>query len=180
MQPPFFGFGFYIVCNFPPNYPRHQCGSHPNRIDMLRYTGDPVIRPGFPEPVGGRFGIVAKALVALAESFFGALAFRHVDDKDNPLVSCLPEKGSADQNRHAAPILAKIFLLVRLAGPGQPQLGYRIPGCTGPPGAWQLRPPSPTRNKIFAEIARQDEKGLLGFDDPAVRRPGHDSDGLRV
>src|ERR1700722_9771013 len=161
MQPPFFGFGFYIACNFPPNYPRHQCGSHPNRIDMLRYTGDPVIRPGFPEPVGGRFRIVAKALVALAESFFGALAFRHVDDKDNPLVSCPPEKGSADQNRHAAPILAKIFLLVRLAGPGHAQLGYCILVDSGPLGGRQLSPPYPTRNKVFAAVPQPDETRLI-------------------
>src|SRR5271168_1692947 len=125
-----------------------------------------MVRSGLPEPIGGCFGIVAKALLTLAERFFSPLALRHVDDKDNPLVSFPLEKGSSDQNRHTAAILAEIFLLVRLAGPGRAQLGYCILVGGGPLGRCQLRPSYPTRDKVFAAVAQQVEKGLIGLDDP--------------
>src|ERR1700730_248994 len=41
---------------------------------MVRYAGDKVVRSGLPEPVGGRFGIIAKALLALAKRDLGQLA----------------------------------------------------------------------------------------------------------
>src|SRR5258708_22996089 len=55
MQSPFFGFGFYIACNFPASHASCQCGRDTNRINALRYAGDPVIRSGLPEPVCCRF-----------------------------------------------------------------------------------------------------------------------------
>src|ERR1700730_291104 len=41
---------------------------------MVRYAGDKVVGSGLPEPVGGGFGVVAKALLALAECDLGQLA----------------------------------------------------------------------------------------------------------
>src|SRR6476620_5290160 len=82
-------------------------------------TDEAMLRIGFPVHVEGELYERAKALLALAQRFFGPLALRHLDDKDNPLVSFPFEKGSSDQNRHAAAILAELFLLVWLAGPGR-------------------------------------------------------------
>src|SRR5258708_19304533 len=43
-----------------------------------------MVRPGFPEPVGSRFGIVAKALLALAKCHLGPLAVLDVGSRPVP------------------------------------------------------------------------------------------------
>src|SRR5258705_12426276 len=93
---------------------------------------------------------IEQALFAGAQLVLRSLALRHVDDEDNSLVSFLLEKGSTDQNRHAATVLAEIFLLVRRTDPGLAQLGYCILVGGGPFGRRQLRPPYPTRDQVFA------------------------------
>src|ERR1700682_533302 len=122
----------------------------------------------------------SPSLLALAQRFVGPLALGHVDDKDNPLVSFPLEKGAPDQNWHAAAIFAEIFLLERLAAPGRAHLGQRILVGRGPLGGRQLRPPYPTRDKVFTAVAQHVQKGFVGFDDPAPRIPNHDSDDVRV
>src|SRR5712671_2948405 len=52
---------------------------------MVRYAGDEVVRSGLPEPVGGRFGIVAKAFLALAKCNLGPLAILDVGRRPVPL-----------------------------------------------------------------------------------------------
>src|ERR1700674_4825336 len=51
---------------------------------MIRYAGDPVVRSGLPEPVGSGFGIVAKALLALAKCHLGPLAVLDVGGRPVP------------------------------------------------------------------------------------------------
>src|SRR5882672_8952501 len=46
--------------------------------------GDPVVGSGLPEPVGGGFGIVAKALLALAKRLLGPLAVLDVGGRPVP------------------------------------------------------------------------------------------------
>src|SRR5882672_6473468 len=123
---------------------------------------------------------IEQALFAGAQLVLRSLALRHVDDEDNSLVSLLFEKGSADQNRHAATILAEIFLLVRLAGPGLAELGYCILVGGGPLGGRQLRPSYPARDKVFMAVAQHVEKGFVGFEDSAPRIPDEDSDDVRI
>jgi hypothetical protein len=43
-----------------------------------------MVGPGFPEPVGGRFGIVAKALLAVAKCVLGQLAVLDVGRRAVP------------------------------------------------------------------------------------------------
>src|SRR6202165_985498 len=51
---------------------------------MVRYAGDKVVRSGLPEPVGGRFRIAAKALLALAKCLLGSLAVLDVGRRPVP------------------------------------------------------------------------------------------------
>src|SRR6202045_1586828 len=51
---------------------------------MLRDADDPVVRPGLPEPVGGRFGIIAKALFARSKGLFGPLAVLNIVSRAIP------------------------------------------------------------------------------------------------
>src|SRR5712672_2408484 len=67
-------------------------------------TDKAMLHIGFPVHIEGELYQCAKALLALAERFFGPPALRHVDHKDNPLVSFHLEKRAADQNRHAIAI----------------------------------------------------------------------------
>src|ERR1700693_1456954 len=53
-------------------------------MEVLRYAGDPVVRSGLPEPVGSGFGIVAKALLALAKCHLGPLAVLDVGGRPVP------------------------------------------------------------------------------------------------
>src|SRR5258708_38540446 len=52
--------------------------------DGIRDAGEAVIRPGLPEPVGGGFGIIAKALLALAKRNFGQLAVLDISPRPVP------------------------------------------------------------------------------------------------
>src|SRR5450432_801990 len=53
-------------------------------MKVLRYLGDPVVRSGLPEPVGSGFGIIAKALLALAKCHLGPLAVLDVGGRPVP------------------------------------------------------------------------------------------------
>jgi hypothetical protein len=50
-----------------------------------------VVRSGLPEPVGSRFGIIAKALLTLAKGFLSPLAVLDVGGRPVPFydVTCL-------------------------------------------------------------------------------------------
>src|ERR1700730_18510046 len=67
MLPPFLGFRFDIGCNVPPRQTNQARGQDAGRIGVLRQVSDLMIRAGLPQPVGGCFGIVAKALLALTQ-----------------------------------------------------------------------------------------------------------------
>src|SRR5882672_8598494 len=123
---------------------------------------------------------IEEALLASPQLLFCPLAVGHVDDKDNPLVWFPLEKSAPDQYRNAAAVFAEKFLLERLAAPGRAHLGQRILIGGGPLGGRQLRPPYPTRDKVFTAVAQHVEKGVVRFDDPAPRIPDHDSDDVRV
>jgi hypothetical protein len=51
-----------------------------------------VVRPGLPEPIGNRLGVVAKALLALSQRCRGTLVFR---DFERQCVIDLGEFGDA-------------------------------------------------------------------------------------
>src|SRR5882757_8583143 len=51
---------------------------------MVRHAGEKVVRPGLPEPVGGRFGIVAKALLALSKRVLGELEVFDIGSRPIP------------------------------------------------------------------------------------------------
>src|ERR1700722_14384889 len=52
---------------------------------MLRYADDPVVWSSLPEPVGGRFGVIAKALLALAKCNLCQLPVLDVGRRPVPL-----------------------------------------------------------------------------------------------
>ena len=84
MQPPFFGFRFKVGCKFPSVNPREMRGHQAGSVDVLRYADDSVVRSALPEPIGRRFGIVAKTLLALAKCLFGALAVLDIGRRSIP------------------------------------------------------------------------------------------------
>ena len=51
---------------------------------MFRYAGDPMVRSGLPEPIGGRFSIIAEALLALPQRHLGPFAVLDVDARSIP------------------------------------------------------------------------------------------------
>src|ERR1700743_3846936 len=51
---------------------------------MFRYSGHPMVRSVLPQPVGGRFRIVAEALLALAKRLLGPLAVLDVGRRPVP------------------------------------------------------------------------------------------------
>src|SRR5882724_12479601 len=74
MQSPFFGLQLDVGCIVPASPANPAQGHDVKSQEVLRYAGDPVVRSGLPEPVGGRFGIIAKALLALAKCHLSSLA----------------------------------------------------------------------------------------------------------
>src|SRR6266403_1500761 len=84
MQSPFFGFRFDIACNIPARHAGDTRGRDSGSIQVFRHLGDKVVRSGLPEPIGGRFGIVAKALLALAKGDLGPLAVLDVGSRPVP------------------------------------------------------------------------------------------------
>ena len=74
MQSPFFGFRFGISCNIPARQAGEARWHEPDITDVFRYVGEPVVRTVPPDPIGGRFGIITKALLALAKGLLGPLA----------------------------------------------------------------------------------------------------------
>src|SRR5947209_11202779 len=62
--------------------------------------GDAVIGSGLPEPVGGRFGIIAKALLALAKRLLSPLAVLDVGRRPVPfdnVAHLIPQRLGAEQ-----------------------------------------------------------------------------------
>src|SRR6202790_4109554 len=121
---------------------------------MLRYADDPVVRPGLPEPVGGRFGIIAKALFARSKGLFAplgvldsgsrAVPFGDVAQliaqwlslKQKPAIFTIdaPEPGlepaPLSGRLYGAPLLQHTLLVVRMkrARPAKPGLVQREAG----------------------------------------------------
>src|SRR5439155_21019989 len=91
MQSPFFGFHFDIGSKIPTSHAEQARGRNPSSIQILRYAGDPMVRSSLPEPVGGRFSVVAKALLALAKCFLGQLEVLNVGSRPVPFnnVACV-------------------------------------------------------------------------------------------
>src|SRR5258705_1288720 len=84
MLPPFFGFRFDIVREVPASQASQARGRDANGVEMIRYAGDPVVRSCLPEPVGGRLGVIAKALLTFAKRLLRPLAVLDVGRRSVP------------------------------------------------------------------------------------------------
>src|ERR1700730_8653091 len=76
---------------------------------MVRYASDKVVRSGLPEPVGGRFRIVAKALLALAKCLLGSLAVLDVGRRPVPfdnVAQLIVQRLGAEQKPAIFPVEA--------------------------------------------------------------------------
>ena len=85
MPSPFFGLRLDISCNIPARHGQPGPGPEANITDVFSYPGDPVVGSVLPEPIGGRFSIITKALLALAKCLFGPLAVLDVGRRSVPL-----------------------------------------------------------------------------------------------
>src|ERR1700704_103567 len=115
---------------------------------MLRYAGDPVVRSGLPEPVGGRFGIVTKALLALAKRLLEPLAVLDVSGRPVPFYNVtqfITHRLGAEQKPailaieapepsfkltwhtrlpYCAPLLQHALLVIRMKSARPPSFGF--------------------------------------------------------
>src|ERR1700687_4209877 len=123
MKPPFFGLRFGVSCKIPAGHVNSARGPDANRIEVLRYAGDPVVRSGLPEPVGGRFGVIAKTLLALAKCLLGPLAVLDIGRRPVPfdnVAQLIAQRLGAEQK-------PAIFTIVA------PEPGFKPTSHTGLP-----------------------------------------------
>src|SRR5262249_5852843 len=85
MVPPFLGFQFDIGCKLP-TLQHNQAGGGDAGGVVFRQLRDAVVRPCLPEPVGGRFGVIAKALLAFTKRKLGSPAVLDIRRRPVPLV----------------------------------------------------------------------------------------------
>jgi hypothetical protein len=83
VTPPLFRLLLEIASQIP-SLRAYQAGRHPKGVELVGYTDEPVVRPGLPEPVRSRFGIITKALLALAKGLLGPLAVLDVGGRPVP------------------------------------------------------------------------------------------------
>src|ERR1700692_4846372 len=114
----------------------------------------------------------------LAQRLLGALALRQIEYEGDAFISVPLENRAGDQYRHAAAVFAKVLFLTRLGGSRRLQLCEGLVVDIAPFGRRQLRPSQ--RGEIFPGISDNIEKGLVGFDDPALKIPDYDPDDVRV
>ena len=114
---------------------------------MVRHADHPVVRSGLPEPVGGCFGIVAKALLALAKCRLDPLAVLDIGSRPIPfdnVASLVAHRLSLEQEPailtieapepsfksawhtglpYCAPLLQHALLVVRVKSAGPASCG---------------------------------------------------------
>src|ERR1700730_17448612 len=84
VKPPFFGPRFDVGCVIPAGQANSARGLAAGRIEVLPNTGETVVATGFPKPIGGRFSVVAKPLLALPLRLLGPFPVLDIDARSIP------------------------------------------------------------------------------------------------
>src|SRR5271166_2607656 len=84
VRPPFFGLVIEVSGVIRVGEANLARGRDAVRIEMLRNTGETVVGTGFPKPIRGYFGVVAKPLLALAQRLLGLLPVLDIDARSIP------------------------------------------------------------------------------------------------
>src|ERR1700738_1388546 len=114
----------------------------------------------------------------IAQSALDMLALREIQHEGDAFISVPLEKRAGDQHRHAAAVFAIVLLLAGVDGSSGMQLCKGLVVDIAPFGRRQLRPSQ--RGEIFPGISDNIEKGLVGFDDAALKIPDYNPDNIRV
>src|SRR3984893_14770136 len=121
VKPPFFWLRSHVTGVIPAGQANSARGRDAGRIETFRITGETVVGTGFPKPIGGRFGVVAKPLFALPQPLLGPFPVLDINARSIPFddVSGLvaPRYGM-DQ----PPAIHSI---------GPPQSGFMLERCPG-------------------------------------------------
>src|ERR1700738_144119 len=116
--------------------------------------------------------------LGVAQRPLDMLALREIQHEGDAFISVPLENCAGDQHRHAAAVFAKVLFLKRSDGSSRLQLCEGLIVDFPPFGRRQLRPSQ--RGEIVPGISDNIEKGLVGFDNPALKIPNYDPDDVRI
>src|SRR5258708_11009399 len=121
---------------------------------------------------------LAVPTLAFACCLLGALALGQIDHEGYALLQPSFEDRLADQHRHAAAVFLQVLLLIGLRDSGRLQLRQAPLVGIAPLSGSQFPPTQATRDEIVAAVSHDPEKGFIRVNEPTVRTPDEDADGL--
>src|SRR5208283_4653361 len=96
-----------------------------------------------------------QLLLHLTQRRLRPLALGQIEHERDALLSTFVEDRRADQQWHAAAVLAEILLLERPRHSGHPQLLYGLGRAGGPFRRSEVRPPQSAREEVLAVVSHR-------------------------
>src|SRR5271154_288104 len=175
---------FWLLLKVESVFPsRHACsgdGHDAERIGLIGYRDQLVVRPGLPVPIGSRLGEIAEALLAVPQRCVSLLALGQIEHEGDPLISAFFKSRYTDQHWHPAAVFPEVLLLEWWQAPTHLVLFDPSDVRILPFRGCQIRPSDAANDEIITIVSHNAKKRVVSLKDAAVEIPNEDSDDVRV